>query len=134
MKKFAALLFVSLLFLAPTVHASEIAELKQKMIDARKALYILLTEMHRRGPDQQKLVKDTADAVSAKIAVMKAPAGKEVKFKELTDTWKAFKKTREEELVPRIMSGRQDEAEKIATGIQNERFTKMMILCEELNK
>ncbi len=65
MKKLAALLFVSLLFLAPTVQASEMADLKQKMIDARRSLYILLTEISRRGPDQQKLVKDTADAVSA---------------------------------------------------------------------
>jgi hypothetical protein len=110
------------------VRAGEIAELKKKMIDARQALFILLDDVKRRGADQQQRVKDTADAVSAMVASMKAPAGKEARFKELVTTWKAFKKTREDELVPLIMSRKQIEAEKIATGVQNERFRKMMDL------
>jgi len=59
---------------------------------------------------------------------LKAPAGKEAQFKELVDTWSAFKKTREEELVPAILAGKDAEARKIAGGIQKDRYTK----CQEL--
>ena len=132
MKKIAAFLVSSLLFVAPLAQAGEIADLKQKMIEARRTLYIMIDDGNKRGPDQQKKVKDTADAVSTQFASMKAPAGKEKQFKELAATWKAFKKTREEELVPLILSRKQKEAEKVATGVQNDRFMKMMMLCEEL--
>lgn len=129
-----ALVFLFIVIVALSAYAGEIAELKNKMINARQSLYILLNDATRRGADQQKLVKDTADAVSAMAAAMKAPAGKEAKFKELVMTWKAFNKTREEELVPLILSGKQKEAEKLATGVQYERFKKMMALCDDLEK
>jgi hypothetical protein len=128
------LVFLVIVTAALSAYAGEIAELKKKMIDARQSLYILIDDVTRRGTDQQQQVKNTADAVSAMAAAMKAPAGKEARFKELVTTWKAFNKTREEELVPLILSGKQKEAEKLAMGIQYERFKKMMELCEELEK
>ena len=79
------------------------------------------------------MLKDTADAVSAQLAKMKAPAGKEAQFKELVETWNAFKKTRETELVPAILAGKEDEAKKIAGGIQKERITKCQTLVSELD-
>lgn len=121
--------------IAVLAHAGEFAVLKQKLVDARYSLWIMLDNVEKRGVDQQKRVKDTADAVSAMLGTMKAPAGKETQFKELTETWKTFKITREEELVPLILAkGKQKEAEKVATGIQNERFKKIMDLCEALDK
>ncbi|MBI5598211.1 MAG: hypothetical protein HY890_00560 [Deltaproteobacteria bacterium] len=114
--------------------AGEFGDLKVKISDARDSIVTMLKNKDKRGADQQKLVKDTADAVSAMLAKMKAPAGKEAKFKELVDTWTAFKKTRETELVPLILSGKQDDAEKLAGGIQKERFQKIMGLVDELGK
>ncbi len=127
---------VALFFIlaSASAHAGDIALLKQKLVDARSALFTMLENVDKRDAAQQKLVKDTANAVSAVLADMKSPAGKEALFKELVATWKAFKKTREEELVPRILERKQLEAEHIATGIQNERFLKMINLCEELEK
>ncbi len=113
-------------------HANEFADLRGKMSAARESLVTMLVNKDKRGADHQKVVKDTADAVSAQIAKMKAPAGKEAQFKELVDTWNAFKKTREAELVPAIMAGKEDEAKKIAGGIQKERFTKCQQLLGEL--
>jgi hypothetical protein len=121
-------------FIAFPAYAGEVEALKQKMLEARYSLYIMLDNGDKRGPDQQKRVKETADAVSAMLAGMKAPAGKEAQFKELDATWKAFKKTREEELVPLILARKQKEAEAVATGVQNDRFKKMMDLCDELEK
>lgn len=126
-----SLLFV---FIAFAAYAGEFAPLKKKMLEARYSLYVMLNEGDKRGPEQQERVKQTAEAVSAMLAGMKAPAGKEARFKELDATWKAFKKTREEELVPLILDKKQKEAEQVATGIQNDRFKKLMDLCDELDQ
>lgn len=120
--------------LSSSAYAGEFAELKKKVEEARASLVMMLKNKEKRDKDQQKLVKDTADAVSAMLSKMKAPAGKEGEFKELSDTWNAFKKTREEELVPLILAGKQEEADKMGTGIQRERIMKVMKLCDELDK
>lgn len=131
--RFAVFMLLSV-FIASAAHAGEFAVLKQKMLEARYTLYIMLDNGDKRGPDQQKRVQETSDAVSAMLSGMKAPAGREAQFKELDSTWKAFKKTREEELVPLILARKQKEAEEIATGVQNDRFKKMMDLCDALEK
>jgi hypothetical protein len=134
-KQAARFLVPVFVLIALLAYAGEFAALKKKLLDARYSLWIMLDNGDQRGADQQKKVNDTAAAVSAMLADMKAPAGKETQFKELVATWKAFQKTREEELVPLILAkGKQKEAEKLATGIQNERFAKMLALCDELEK
>lgn len=120
------------IFAVPS-YAGEFGELKKKVTEARESLVTLLKNKDKRGSDQQKLVKDTADAVSAALAKMKAPAGKDAQFKELADNWNAFKKTREDELVPAILASKQEEAEKIATGIQRERLKKVFDACDALD-
>ncbi len=134
MRKTTVCSLIIVLLFAVSAHAGEFADLKKKMVDARRTLYILLTDNAKQGADQQKQVKETADSVSAMLAAMKPNTANAAKLKELTTTWKAFKKTREEELVPLILSGKHNEAEKIATGVQMERFSKMMELCDELEK
>jgi hypothetical protein len=113
---------------APWASANEFATLRTEMTAARESLVTMLTNKDKRGADQQKVVKDTADAASARLAKMKAPAGKEAQFKELVDNWNAFKKTREDELVPAILAGKDAEARKIAGGVQKDRYTK----CQEM--
>ncbi|MBK6998599.1 MAG: hypothetical protein IPH35_01005 [Rhodoferax sp.] len=134
MKKLASLLFSALIALSfsTNVFANEFSELRTQISAARESLVTLLTNKDKRGADQQKLVKDTADAVSAHLAKMKAPAGKEAQFKALLENWNAFKKTRETELVPAILAGNDAEARKIAGGIQKERITKCHELVGEL--
>lgn len=102
------------------------------MTAARESLVTFVVNKDKRGADQQKIVKETADKVSARLAKMKAPAGKEAQFKELVDTWAAFKKTRETELVPAVLAGKDDDAKKLANGIQKERYTKCQQLLGEL--
>ena len=121
------------LALAPTLaQANEFTDLRGKLSAARESLVTMLTNKDKRGADHQKVVKATADDVSAALAKMKAPAGKEAQFKELVDNWNAFKKTRETELVPAILAGKEDEARKIAGGIQKERITKCQQMVGEL--
>ena len=112
--------------------AGEYDDLRAEMTAARESLVTFVVNKEKRGTDQQKIVKETADKESARLAKMKAPAGKEAQFKELVDTWAAFKKTRETELVPAVLAGKDDDAKKLANGIQKERYTKCQQLLGEL--
>jgi hypothetical protein len=134
MKKFLSILLAALFSLtfAQWAHANEFTDLRAQLSAARESLVTMMVNKDKRGADQQKLVKETADAVSAALAKMKAPAGKDAQFKELVDTWSAFKKTREAELVPAILAGKDDEAKKLAGGIQKERITKCQQLVGDL--
>lgn len=134
MNKLVSLLFAAFLALSVSTNvlANEFSELRKEMSAARESLVAMLTNKDKRGADQQKLVKDTADAVSAHLAKMKAPAGKDAQFKALLENWNAFKKTRETELVPAILAGNDAEARKIAGGIQKERINKCQELIGEL--
>jgi hypothetical protein len=134
MKKWIASLCVAVLTMLATsaAMANDFKDLRAKMTSARESLITMTTDKTKRGADQQKLVKDTADAVSAAISKLKAPAGKEAQFKEMVDTWNAFKKTRETELVPLILAGKDDDAMKIAGGIQKQRFAQCLSLVGDL--
>lgn len=134
MKKLLALLFTAFITLSASqwAFANEFTDLRSQLSAARESLVTMMVNKDKRGADQQKLVKSTADAVSAALAKIKAPAGKEAQFKELAETWNAFKKTREVELVPAILAGKDDEAKKLAGGIQKERITKCQQLVGEL--
>jgi hypothetical protein len=125
---FVALATVAALSMSTGARADGFGELRAQLSAARESLITLLVNKDKRGADQQKIVKDTADAVSAHLARLKAPPGKEAQFKELVDNWNAFKKTREVDLVPAILAGKDEEARKIAGGIQKERITR----CQEM--
>ena len=133
MKKLLQAVSVLLFLFSLTAQASEFAELKKKVGDARSSLIAMMLHKDQRDAKQQKLVKDTADAVSEMLAKLKAPPGKEAQFKEFSETWAAFKKTRETELVPAILKGKDDEANNIASGIQKERYKRMQELLLELD-
>jgi hypothetical protein len=134
MKKILSMFIIPLFMLVTSIaNAGEFAILYEKVMDARDTLVTLVKNTDKRGPEQQKLVKDTANAVSAMLVTMSAPAGKEAEFKEMSDNWYAFKKTREEELVPLILAGKQAEGKAIAMGIQKERLTKVLTLLKELD-
>jgi hypothetical protein len=122
------------ILMAVPASTDEFLVLKDQIATARQALVAMVLYRDKRGPAQQKLVKDTANAVSAHLAKMKAPAGKTAEFKELKDTWSAFKKTREEELVPAIIANDKAKYEKIGAGIQKARLDKMYALIVSLDK
>jgi hypothetical protein len=121
------------IMLGSSANASEYTDLQAKMTAARESLVAMMLHADKRGPEQQKLVIDTANAVSEQLAKMKAPAGKEAKFKELVDNWAAFKQTRENELTTAILKGDDAKAKEIAGGIQKERLAICKERIEELD-
>jgi hypothetical protein len=131
-KSLLPICIAALVLLPLTAFADDFGDLRGKLSAARESLVTMMLNKDKRGAEQQKLVSDSADAVSAHLAKLKAPAGKEAQLQDLKDTWGAFKKTRETELVPAILAGREDEARKIAGGIQKERITHCQQLVGEL--
>jgi len=134
MKKLVIVPVLTLLLMVSFIFAGEFADLHKSVMEARDSLVTLMKDKNKRGPAQQKLVKDTADAVSAKITKMKAPAGKEKEFAEMSKNWADFKKTREEELVPLILEGKEAKAKEVAMGVQKVRLKKVLDLCDQLDK
>ena len=120
--------------LATSASAGEFADLRTKMSAARESLVTMMMNKDKRDSAQQKLVRDTADQVSAQLSQMKAPPGKEAQFRDLVTTWNAFKATREAELVPAILRGDEAQAKKIGGGIQKDRISKCLTLSSELDK
>ena len=127
-------LMFSFLLSSVAIYAGEFADLKKKIGDARDSAITMLKNKEKRGADQQKLAKDTAESVTMMLHKMSSPSGKEAIFSELHETWMAFKKTREEEVIPLILQGKDESARKIAEGIQKERLKKLNDLCDELDK
>jgi hypothetical protein len=125
---------VLLVGVAAPARAGEFAALKEEIAAARKALVTMILYPEKRGPDQQKLVKDTANLVSGHLAKMKTPNSRAAEFRELKETWEAFKLTREKELVPAILAGDKAKFEKIGAGIQKVRLDRMYALIDILEK
>jgi len=119
---------------ATPVSAGDFTILRQEIVAARQALVTMVLYRDKRGPEQQKLVKDTADMVSASFAKLKVPNGKAAEFKELKGTWEAFKQTREKELVPAILANEKEKYERIGAGIQKVRLDRMYALIDLLEK
>jgi hypothetical protein len=132
--KMTRLLIVPALIAAAALpaRAGEFATLKEEIVAARKSLVEMVLHRDKRGAEQQKAVKDTADTVSAHLARLKAPAGKAAEFKELKETWAAFKDTREKVLVPAILVNDKPKYERIGAGIQKERLDRMYALIAQI--
>ena len=113
---------------------SEFTVLKEEIKAARQALVNMVLYREKRGPEQQKLVKDTADLVTEHLKKIPTPVKNAAEFKELKETWAAFKKTREEELVPAIMRSDRVRYEKIGAGIQKDRLDRMYALIDIIEK
>lgn len=87
----------------------------------------LLEMVDSRGKADLDALKREVYASSAELegrvgALSGADAARAIAFRRI---WEAFKKTREQEILPAIYRGRYDLARSIAYGIQAERFEKM---------
>ena len=105
---------------------AEDAKLKAGLMEARSTLVVMVKDPTKRDAGQQALVKSSADGFAKMLAATTPPAGKDAAFKELSETWAAYKQTREAEVVPDILAGKQVEADKLVGGVQKQRYEKMM--------
>ena len=112
-------------------HAAD-AKLKAGLMEARTTLLAMVKDPKMRDAAQQAKVKASMDDFTKMLAATTPPAGKEAAFKELSETTAAYKTTREDELVPALLSGKQAEAEKLAGGVQKQRYEKMLSIIDAM--
>ena len=112
-------------------HAAD-AKLKAGLMEARTTLLAMVKNPKMRDAAQQAKVKASMDDFTKMLAATTPPAGKEAALKELSETTAAYKTTREEELVPALLAGKQAEAEKLAGGVQKQRYEKMLSIIDAM--
>lgn len=131
-KGLRSLMFCASVLLALPVVAATPADVKAAIGPVRDSLMTMLKNADKRGPDQQALVKSSADKVSNLIKELSVAAEKKAKLDEMKKTWTDFNKVRETQVVPQILAGNVADAEKLVTGEQKERLMTVIKLCDEL--
>ena len=107
---------------ASVVLAGPVADAtKASVMEAREHLVSLLSTTDKDG--QAKRVADIKLATAKVDTLIEQNADT---LKAFSEPWKAFKNTRDTELIPNILAGKIDEAKALATGVQAERLKKMM--------
>ena len=112
---------------------ADFAEIKNAIIRSRRSLIVMIKDTGKRDTHWQKMAHDSAQAVTELLANASAPSGMARQFRELVSTWEAFRSTRENELIPALLKGRESQAKAIAEGMQKERLDTVLRLCDELN-
>ena len=139
MRKNAMMLLCAGMLLLPGASFAEgTADLSLSLQMAREKLLTLLGT--RQKETQSLLIADihkASDAVDQQIEALLAEekVTREVKQRltEFRSLWAAFKSTREEEIIPRVLSGdraKLKEAKEIAYNVQLARYKKMQLLLQ----
>jgi len=120
------------LALALPVAAATTADVRAAIGPVRDSLMTMLKNPDKRGPDQQTLVKTSADKVSSLLRDVNVAADKKAKLDAMKKIWAEFNRVRETQVVPLILAGNTAEAEKLVSGEQKERLMAVIKLCDEL--
>lgn len=134
--KFAMILALITAFAAPAF-ASHAEGVMTSMMKARENLLALLdsTDKAAHAGFQAEIVKATKEVdskVKSALADKATTKDELTKYKEFSEIWEAFKKTRDGEIIPAIKAGKIDAAKALAKGVQAERFGKMKALLASL--
>ncbi len=127
-----ALVLFALAMVTP-VWADDATQVKEAITAARQKLVTMVkadpAEYGHLKTDVTDASKHADDVLGAALA-----AGHHTdKLVEVKTTWEAFKATRDTELIPSLEGGHPDQAKALATGVQKERFEKMMHLLDEIH-
>jgi formiminotetrahydrofolate cyclodeaminase len=124
MNKFATGILASLIFAAGSAHAATTDDACTALVDARGHLISMIASLDKAS---QGGLKAKIQAASEKVdgIVNSLQSSHEAQIKAFKPVWDAFKKTRDEEIIPAIMAGKNGEAKKLATGVQADRMKQM---------
>ncbi|HLA35382.1 MAG TPA: hypothetical protein VJ001_11020 [Rhodocyclaceae bacterium] len=114
--------------------AGQFGDVREKVLAVRTSMIDLLMNKDSRQPAQWKAADEKSAAAKTALAALKAPAGKEAQFAELKTVVTAFLDTRDKELRDALVAGKEDEAKRLLTVVQKDRFAKITALTEALDK
>lgn len=136
MKYALAALLAFLAWFAGFAHAGQIGDLKSTLTTTRQQTMAMLSEDDRavlemRYDDALKSSGDL-DILLAEAMKSNLPRAVQSSLLEFKTTWEAFKKTRDSEIIPLLMSGDRLKARLMALSVQAPRFKKMNALLDAL--
>ena len=109
-----------------------IANLKSNMNEVRVALLTMMAANDKAKMDEQnEHIKELREDIAARLSELTKSTSNE-KVKTLKEVIVAFRDTRDKEVIPLIYEGKIQEAKALATGIQAERFKKIVSISNEL--
>ncbi|MBI5642481.1 MAG: HAMP domain-containing protein [Deltaproteobacteria bacterium] len=125
-----------------SVKASQDAERIVRLVAAvEKNRRIILTALAHKGPQTRSDKEEIADAtreVDEGLAYFLAAGqaydnAEKGEIEGLDSLWRDFKRTRDSELMPAISAGRTHAADRLATGVQEERFNRFIKISGDLS-
>lgn len=83
---------------------------------------------------EQAAIQTTSKDVDAQLskALSSASDSQKPTLTDLQAVWVPYTQTRDTELIPAVLAGQTDKAKTLATGVQKDRFQKMMSLLDTL--
>lgn len=125
------------LSLTQSVLAASAADILTNMTSARESLVKMLDEADAAKRDAleqevQKATKAADEALTAVLADAATSADAKKALEEFQKIWTPFKETRDKEIIDALKAGKVEDAKKVATGIQKERFGNMKKILEEI--
>lgn len=128
MNKFATGILATLLLSIGTAHAAPSDDACAALMEARGHLVAMIGSTDKAAhADLKPKIHAASDKVDAVInAMLKSyNAGNEAQANAFKPVWEAFKVTRENEIIPAVLAGKNADAKALATGIQAERMKQM---------
>jgi len=102
------------------------AEMGAKLNGVRAALLAMMATKERAGQDKLREQIDTLtkqiDQTFSDLLAARLADDLKARVKKVQEPWRAFRDTRDRELIPLILAGKLDQANALATGAQAERF------------
>lgn len=120
----------ALMMAAPFVNSATVDDVAGALADARANTLQLINSTDKAAQEGLKTKISDASAkldtaLTALLADKAMAADKIEQLKTFKANWEDFKKTRETEIIPAVLSGKADVAKGLAKGIQAERMQKM---------
>lgn len=131
LKKVYGVILSSVLMAASSfANSATVDEVANALTEARANLLQMLNSSDKAAQEGLKTKIEAAskkvDDALAALSTDKAFAGEKAdQLKTFKTNWEDFKKTRETEIIPAILSGKVDAAKALAKGVQAERMQKM---------
>jgi len=115
------------LFIMPFAHAATICDVKTQLTEARTKLVDMLGMTDKaQQTEAKKAVDQASTALETTLeTLLKEGTLDKAKLTQFQETWAAFKKTREEEIIPAFQAGKMEVAKKLASTVQAERVKTM---------
>lgn len=118
------------------VEAQNLLQIRAGLEQSRRALLQMVLEdgRPRQGSALNALWESTSlvDSRIAALAALKLEKTASRDIAEIRNTWEYFKHTRDNEIIPRLLAGKKDEALNVAMGLQEQRFREFTALTQRL--